>query len=309
MSSTGASGVVRLPVICGPTAAGKSALALRLAESTGAAIIAADSRQVYRGFDVGTAKATPAERARVPHFGIDFVDPTMRCSAADWAERVPGWIDATRAAARVPMVVGGTGFYLRALFDPLFEAPPLDDERRASLGEFLESLPGEELRRWCELLDPARATLGRTQLLRAVEVAVLTGKRISAWHASHARAPGMVARYLLVDPGSALADAIAARVDRMLEVGWLDEVRGLTRRIPVDAPAWTATGYDVLRTVVDGERSLAEARDLIVIQTRQYAKRQRTWFRHQLPADATTALDPSAPDAVERAQSWWAEGE
>src|SRR6185503_8213678 len=99
--------------------------------------------------------------------------------------------------------------------------------------------------------------------------AVLTGKRISVWHASHARAPVMAARYLLVDPGPVLADAIAARVDRMLELGWLDEVRDLSRRIPVDAPAWTATGYDLLRTVVDGERSLDEARDMIVIQTRQ----------------------------------------
>ncbi len=309
MSSTGASGVVRLPVICGPTAAGKSALALNLAESVGAAIIAADSRQVYRGFDAGTAKGTRAERARAPHFGIDFMDPTERCSAADWAERVPGWLDEARARARAPMIVGGTGFYLRALFDPLFEAPPLDDELRSSLGAYLESLPGDELRRWCDALDPPRAALGRTQLLRAVEVAVLTGKRISAWHASHARAPVMAARYLLVDPGPVLGDWVAARVDRMLDLGWLDEVRDLSRRIPVDAPAWTATGYDLLRTVVDGERSFDEARDMIVIQTRQYAKRQRTWFRHQLPPDATTLLDPAAPDALERAASWWAESE
>jgi tRNA dimethylallyltransferase len=307
MSSTGASGVVRLRVLCGPTAAGKSALALRLSEAIGGAVLSADSRQIYRGFDIGTAKPTESERRRVPHYGIDLVAAGERYSAADWAARVPEWIGLSRAAGRTPNIVGGTGFYLRALFDPLFAAPHVDAVRRAALGTFLDGMDIAELRRWCGVLDPARAALGRVQLIRAVETAVLSGERISDLHVSLARAPSYTARYLLIDPGTGLDREITARTDRMLAAGWLEEVQSLAETVPSDAPAWTATGYDVLRTVTRGECSLHEARDMIVMRTRQYAKRQRTWFRHQLPAGVTTTLDPRAGDALDRAIAWWRE--
>lgn len=299
--------VVRLAVICGPTAAGKSGLALRLAEATRAGILSADSRQVYRGFDLGTAKPTPAERAAVPHAGIDVDDPRERYSAARWMASVDDWRAALARQGRGVLVVGGTGLYLRTLAAPLFEEPPLDPVARAALERELQPLPLEELRRQCQALDPARAHLGRTQLLRAIEVARLTGQPISAWHQAHARAPRYAVRYLLVDPGAALQERIVHRVDAMLAAGWVDEVRALMDTVPPDAPAWNATGYDTIRQVVDGTLALAQAREQIVIATRQYAKRQRTWFRHQLPPDLVTHVNPTAADAYDRALAWCVE--
>jgi tRNA dimethylallyltransferase len=302
-------GVVRLRVIAGPTAAGKSALAMALAARVGAAIVSADSRQVYRGFDIGTAKATPDERARVPHYGVDLVEPTQRYSAADWAAAAGRWLGELSASGRPALLVGGTGFYLRALVDPLFAAPSLDAPARASLAGVLEPLPIDELRRWCRALDPERAHLGRTQLLRAVETALLTGERLSALHRSAPRAATAAARYLVVDPGRALAHRIETRLDAMLGAGWESEVRRLVQHVPEDAPAWSATGYDALRDVVRGARTLESARSDIVIATRQYAKRQRTWFRHQLGGAPVVMLDPTMPDALERATRWWMEEE
>ncbi len=308
MSSIDASGVVRLRVICGPTGAGKSALALRLAAAGGAAILSADSRQIYRGFDIGTAKPSSAERAAAPHFGIDLVDPMVRYSAAEWASAVPEWLAACREIGRTPLMVGGTGFYLRALFAPLFEEPSVDAPRRGQVAGHLQGFDTEALRRWCRVLDPPRAHLGRAQLLRAVETALLTGQRISDLHVRRARAPRYTARYLLVDPGRALAGTIAERTDRMLAAGWLDEVRALVARIAPEAPAWTATGYDALRDVVTGACTLQQARESIVMRTHRYAKRQRTWFRHQLEGSSTTLLDPHHEDCLTRALAWWNEG-
>lgn len=292
-----------LRVICGPTAAGKSRLALALAERHGAVIVSADSRQVYRGFDAGTAKPTAEERARVPHFGVDVAEPTARYSAADWAAGAEAWI--ADARAREPLVVGGTGFYLRALFAPLFEGPPLDEARRAALDRVLSPLSVPELRRWCERLDPPRAHLGRTQLLRSVETALLTGRRLSDLHRSSARAPRHAARYLVVDPGPVLAERIARRVDAMLDGGWVEEARALARRFPPDAPAWSATGYGVVRRLAAGELSRAEAARLITIETRQYAKRQRTWFRHQLAGADVTRVNPDDPRCDAAVEAWW----
>ncbi len=299
--------VVRLAIICGPTAAGKSGLALQLADAFGLGILSADSRQVYRGFDIGTAKPTAAEQARVPHAGIDVADPTERYSAARWMEGVAGWREALKGAARGVVVVGGTGLYLRTLSAPLFEEPPLDPDDRAALAEQLAPLPLEELRRQCLVLDPPRAHLGRTQLLRAIEVARLTGRPISEWHREQARPPRYDVRYLYVDPGEALHGWIAQRIDTMLAGGWVDEVRSLMLTVPSDAPAWNATGYQTIRQVADGTLSPERARDQILIATRQYAKRQRTWFRHQLPATQVVHISSAAPDAFDRARSWWSE--
>src|ERR1700694_5230184 len=148
-SSSGALDDAELRVITGPTAAGKTVLAIRLAERHRAVIISADSRQIYRGFDVGTAKPTPSERARVPHRGVDVADPTERYSAAAWAAAATGWIEEARREKRDVVIVGGTGFYVRALFAPLFAEPQLDPARRASLQRELAALPLAELRRWC----------------------------------------------------------------------------------------------------------------------------------------------------------------
>lgn len=294
-----------LRVIVGPTAAGKSALALRLATEVQASIISADSRQAYRGFDIGTAKASVTEQSAVPHFGLDVVAPDQRFSAAQWAEKTVQWVGEIQTAGRSPLIVGGTGFYLRALFDPFVEVPPMDGARRNALAAVLENFPGAELHRWCNALDPSRAHLGRTQQLRAIETALLLGRRLSDLHRSSARAPMLAPRYLLVDPGRSLAERVEHRVRQMLEAGWLAEVERLATNVPSDAPAWGATGYRDLRRALAGEITLDEAERRIVVATRQYAKRQRTWFRNQLNASLVTTVDPAGADVMDIVHAWW----
>jgi tRNA dimethylallyltransferase len=199
---------------------------------------------------------------------------------------------------------------VRALVAPLAAAPELGDAldplRRERLATFLGRMEPGELRRWAAALDPARAHLGRAQLLRAVETALLTGRRQSDLHAASDAAPAWPARYLLVDPGrDVLGGRIEQRVDRMLAAGWVDEVRRLAASVPGDAPAWSGTGYDAVRRLAAGELTLERAREAVVVATRQYAKRQRTWFRHQLPAAGVTHLDPLRPDAWDVAAAWW----
>ncbi len=300
----GDSDVRELPVICGPTAAGKSAVAMALAERTGALLISADSRQVYRRFDVGTAKPSRDDRERVSHAGIDIIDPVDRYSAAQWSATALEWIADADARGQPVIVVGGTGFYLHALESPLFDSPPLDPEARAVVLAELEEESTDALRRRCADVDPARAHLGRTQLLRALETAMLTGRPLSAWLRERARPAVVRCHYLLVDPGDVLRDRIEVRVTQMLDAGWEDEIRALSPDVPPDAPAWNACGYRALRDALDGAVSRDSAVQRTIIDTRQYAKRQRTWFRHQLPPDRVTQLDPASPDALRRATAW-----
>lgn len=278
---------------------------MALAARIGALVISADSRQVYRHFDIGTAKPTPDDRARVQHRGVDVIDPTERYSAAQWCESALGWIAETDAVGQPVIVVGGTGFYLRALEEPLFESPPLDPVARAEVLARLDTLDTTALRTWCERVDPARAHLGRTQLLRALEVHELTGRPLSVWQVERARPAVVQPRYLLVDPGTVLRDRIATRVRTMLDAGWEAEVSRLAHDVPADAPAWNACGYAMLRAAQSGTMNRADAIERTIIDTRQYAKRQRTWFRHQLPAGRVTPLDPAAPDAGTRAIEWF----
>ena len=295
-----------LLVVCGPTGAGKSAIAMRLAARHRVTIVSADSRQIYRGFDVGTAKPTRDEQARVPHRGVDIADPGERWSAARWADDAMRWIGEAYDAGRRPVVVGGTGLYIRALVDPIAAAPPLDPARRAALARVREAMSPSELRRWCAALDPARASLGRTQQLRAVETALLAGRRLSDVHAAAPGASRVAARYLVVDPGvDRLRAWIAARVRAMLAAGWPDEVRRLRAIVPADAPAWRTTGYATVGQLLDGEIDLASAVERIAIETRQYAKRQRTWFRHQLGDEGVARLDPTDAGADALVERWW----
>jgi tRNA dimethylallyltransferase len=299
-------------VICGPTAAGKTVAALRLSRLAAIAVISADSRQVYRRFDIGTAKPTPDERQAVPHYGIDVLEPTERASAAWWAAEADAWMRDAIARGRTPVVVGGTGLYLRALFGVLFEEPAMDPARRRALQRELESRSVAELRRWVERLDPERAHLGRTQLLRAIELPLLTGRRISELHHEGRTAPRWRARYLVVDPGVGLSGRIEQRTRAMFANGWAREVRELLRTVPHDAPAWNATGYSVVRAMEQGEgarmtdgpqltRDAAEER--VIIDTRQYAKRQRTWFRHQLAGEDVTRIAHADDDQA--LADWW----
>lgn len=304
MSWSGGSGVRDIAIICGPTAAGKSAIALALAERTGAVLVSADSRQVYRRFDIGTAKPDVADRARVPHLGIDVIEPTARYSAAEWMASATEWIhDATRRGQPV-IIVGGTGFYLRALESPLFESPPLDPVAREAVLKELDGCSTGDLRAQCTIVDPERAHLGRTQLLRALETHRLTGRPLSQWQRERARPAAFRGHYLLVDPGEQLRTRIAARVDDMLLAGWEAEVERLAADVPADAPAWNACGYAELRSSLSGDVTRAAAIERTIIDTRQYAKRQRTWFRHQLPADRVTPLDPTSVHALADAGRW-----
>lgn len=304
----------RMRIICGPTAAGKSAIALELAETFGAAIVSADSRAIYCGFDIGTAKPTREECARVTHYGIDVAEPDERFSAARWAVEAEEWIESAGEIEKEPVIVGGTGLYIKALVEPLFSAPKLDSVRRSELEREVESKSIAELRRWCTELDPTRAHLGRTQLVRAIETAVLGGKRISDLHSLHnaereASRPTASATYLVVDPGGSLSARIEERVERMLENGWIHEVEGLARKIPPEAPAWKASGYSVMREHVEGNLDLSSAKERVIIETRQYAKRQRTWLRHQLPPAAVTHVNPEDSQARAVAREWWERAE
>jgi tRNA dimethylallyltransferase len=314
MSSNVALAGDRIRVICGPTAAGKSEIALNLALEYAATIISADSRQIYRGFDIGTAKPGASELRTVPHRGIDVAEPTQRYSASAWAAAAREWISEANDARRSPMIVGGTGFYIRALFDPLFDAPQIDVDRRQALELVMNQLPIGELRRWCRTLDPVKARLGRVQMSRAVETALLTGRRLSDLQQESAErhamsAPVFQAHYLVVDPGSRLASRIENRVDAMLNSGWVEEVRSLSAHVPPEAPAWKASGYRAVRELVEGHASLSSARERIIIETRQYAKRQRTWFRHQLGAGSVTCVDPDDPACGAAVERWWKTGE
>ncbi len=303
----------KLRIICGPTGAGKSEIALELAAAREAAIVSADSRQIYCYFDIGTAKPTRKDCARITHYGIDVAEPFERYSAARWASEADEWIECAAEIEKTPVIVGGTGLYIKALVEPLFDAPDIDQVQRAQLEREMETRTLSELRDWCRNLDPARAHLGRAQLTRAIETALLTGMRISDLHARHkASIPSQESadpRYLVVDPESGLAARIERRVDAMLEAGWAEEVRDLIESVPEDAPAWKASGYEVMRDYVEDRCDLSTARQRVIIETRQYAKRQRTWFRNQLPAAAVTRVNPEDSRANAVVREWWERAE
>jgi tRNA dimethylallyltransferase len=306
MSLSDASDEGSLRVIAGPTGAGKSAMAMLLASEFGGGIISADSRQVYRGFDIGTGTPTLEERERVPHWGISVADPAERWSAARFAAAADSWIADCTARCLVPVVVGGTGLWIAALVKPLAPVPELDPDARAALEAELAARSHEELKRWCAQLDPGLVRLGPVQWRRAIEVALLTGRRLSDWQRdASAQSPPRPVRYLVLDPGAALDGRIAARVDAMFAAGWVAEVRRLMSAVPPGASAWRACGYVRLRDAVASGLDPASVRDAIVRETRQYARRQRTWLRRQLAHGPVTRLDPLEAGAVDRARAWW----
>ncbi len=271
------------PLVClvGSTASGKSALALEVAERAGAELVCCDSVTVYRGLDVGSAKPSPAERARVPHHALDVAEPTEPFTAARWVEVAERAIADVRARGKVPLVVGGTGLYLRALVEGLFEAPPPDPALRARL----LALPTEELARRVAEGDPEAARkiapADRVRLSRALEVLEQTGRPISAWQAeSRARGPRHAALLVGLDPPrEVLYPRIDARVEAMMAAGWLDEVRALVARFGPDARALGALGYRTLVQHLRDELPLDNAVAVIQRETRNFAHRQRTWFR------------------------------
>ena len=285
------------PVLVGPTGVGKTAVAAALAALTPITVISADARQVYRGLDIGTAKPDRATLARVPHRGLDLIDPGERFSAGRFARDATAWIAEARAAQRQPVVVGGTGLYIRALADGLFREPPFDPARREQLRHWSESLEGSDLVRWAGRLDPQFLVGGRQRAARAVEVALLTGHALSWWQ-REAREGGTLRPWYiqLTVPREVLHRRLAARVDQMLAAGLVGEVqRQLDAGVDPDAPGLDGIGYREVVAMLNGQLSESALRDAILVATRRYAKRQDTWFRNQL----------RAPYAVRSAPGTW----
>jgi tRNA dimethylallyltransferase len=300
-----------VPVIVGPTAVGKTAVVLALAAHWPVTVISADSRQIYRGLDIGTAKPTAKERQAVPHLGIDLVEPGERYSAGRFAAEAAGWLS-DLAPSRQPVVVGGTGFYVRALADGLFREPPLPAERRERLRSW--SREAEGLGRWATRLDPGYSGGGRQRAARCVEVALLTGRPLSWWQVK-AKADGVMRPWYvrLTAPRAVLHRRIEERVRRMLDEGFVAEVRGvLDRGAAPDAAGLDGVGYREVVRHLAGELPDEELAAAIAGSTRRYAKRQETWFRHQLAGHLVVTLDTTeAPEVLARGivQLWEERGD
>jgi len=276
-----------LTVITGPTASGKSALAVELARRYGGEIVGADSQQVYRHFDIGTAKPSEAERAAVAHHLVSVVEPLEPFSAAEYQRRADAAIADIHARGKRVFVVGGTGMYLRILLHGLVEAPGASPELRAEL-EALAAAEGREVvhRRLAEVDPETAAKLPPQDLMRvirALEIHAQTGKPASEFRREHAFAPSRhpFRMYVLSPPREALYRAIDARTAALFERGLVDEVRSLLGRGYAEAAPMRSVGYVQARAVVDGTLSEREAIEQTAQETRRYAKRQLTWFRKE----------------------------
>jgi tRNA dimethylallyltransferase len=298
----------RVPVLVGPTAVGKTAVALALAAHWPLEVISADSRQVYRRLDIGTAKPSRKEQARVPHHGVDLVDPGARYSAGHFARDGVCWLDEIRSRGKLPVVVGGTGLYVRALAEGLFAEPSLDVARRRALDAWTARLEAIELLRWAARLDPGFRGGGRQRAARAIEVALLSGRPLSYWQQA-ARAQGSLDPWYIVltVPRPVLHQRIARRAEEMVRRGLIEEVASvLTEGHGPKTPGLDGIGIREAVEYLHGLRPRESVAGAIAVGTRQYAKRQETWFRHQLAGRVTT-LDATRPPeklAAEIAGLW-----
>jgi tRNA dimethylallyltransferase len=278
-------------IIAGPTASGKSALALELAAAFGGTIINADSQQIYRDLKILSARPDAAAMRHVPHRLYGFLDAAERGSVAIWRERALAGIAAAQAEGRLPFLVGGTGLYLRALQRGLAPVPAIPAPTRAEAAELYDALGGAEFRERLAVLDPATASRlpagDRQRLLRAWEVVRATGRTLGEWHR---RAPGSaplrIATILIMPPREVLYAACDRRFALMIGEGALDEAAALAARgLAADLPAMKGVGVPELLRHLRGEIPLEDAIAMAQRATRRYAKRQMTWFRHQIVAD------------------------
>ena len=290
----------RFLAIVGPTGAGKTALSLRVARKLGGEIISLDSRQIYRGMDIGTAKVSPAERALVPHHGLDLRNPDQRYSAGEFGRDARRWIDAIERRGRVPVLAGGTGFFLRVLTEPIFREPPMDPVERRALEDLLAGLPRDELERWVRRFDPERAEVaiagGCQRMLRVLSITILTGQNLSWWHVRHPTEGNALAGTIcLVEvPRDVLDERIRRRTAEMVRGGLADEVaRLISDGYGRGDRGMNAVGYREIEDHLAGKLTLREAEERIRVATRRYARRQYTWFRHQL-GPGTVRIDGTA---------------
>jgi len=271
-------------------------------------VLSADSRQIYRRLDIATAKPSVRERTRVPHHGVDIVSPGERYSAGRFARDATATVAAIIRRRQLPVVVGGTGLYIRALAEGLFHEPPMDGERRRLLDAWLARLEPLDLVRWAARLDPGFRGGGRQRATRAVEVALLTGRPLSYWQDAARAGRGIDAWYVvLTAPRPVLHRRIEARTQAMVQRGLLGEVAAvLADGIRPGAPGLDGIGVREAVSVLLGERPAEMLAQDIVVSTRQYAKRQETWFRHQLPGERITLDATRGPDALaaEIAELW-----
>jgi len=274
-------------VLAGPTASGKTGLALVWAEATGAEIVAMDSMSLYRGMTIGTAKATPKEQARVPHHLLDILEPHQDFSVADYVEAAATACETIVAAGGVPLFVGGTGLYLRGLLRGVFDGPSADWDIR----ERLESQAAEQPEGWLwsqlQKTDPETAQRlhphDNRRLVRALEVQELTGRPLSQQQDQGPAADSVRPRQVvwLSPPRDWLYPRINRRVDEMVENGLIEEVRGLLECDPPPGrTARQALGYKEIIDHLEGRISLEEAVDTIKRHTRRFARKQTTWFRN-----------------------------
>ena len=292
--------------LTGPTTSGKTQLSCALARILEVEIISMDSRQVYKGMDIGTDKVPDDVREQVPHHALDLVDPDERYSAGQFARDARDWIKEIIKRDRVPVLAGGTGFFLKAITEPVFSEPPLDSARLKKIRRYLSTLDYRVLAKWVEKLDPERASLaidgGPQRMSRTIEVALLTGKPLSSWHRESpsdvAALTGLIIQLEL--PREEIDRRINDRVTYMVERGLVSEVRSLLEAgYTLDDPGMTATGYREIAHYLKGGQTLEEAMEEIRRNTRRYARRQLTWFRNQLPPsvcmiDATASIDVQA---------------
>jgi tRNA dimethylallyltransferase len=275
-----------LVVVLGPTAVGKSRIAVDLALRFGGEVVSGDSIQVYRGFDIGTDKPTEETRRGVPHHLIDIVGPEVQFTAADFVREALAAARGIAARGHLPIVAGGTGLYLKALLDGLFPGPGRDDAVRAALEAEAKEKGLDALYHRLEAVDPEYARMirgrDRVRIIRALEVHATTGRPISE-HFRSTESPvkgRTIVRIGLRLEREALVKRIEARVDRMFARGLVEEVRGLLARgVPGTAPPFRALGYSHVLRHLRGEIGRDEAVALTKADTRQYAKRQMTWFR------------------------------
>jgi tRNA dimethylallyltransferase len=277
-----------LVVIVGPTAAGKSALGVWLAERLGGEVVACDSTQLYRGFDIGTAKPPLSERRGIPHHLIDVLEPTEEATAGGYRQLALAVLYDLKQRKRLPIFTVGTGLYLRILLEGLADVPQRSEELRERLRASAEEHSPGHLHRILRRLDSESAqkiaARDEQKLIRAIEVRVLSRKPISELHRT-GRSPlegWRPVKIGLMPPREHLYERIHARTSAMLEQGWLGEVQGLLQSgLNENAKPFDFIGYRELRAVLRSEISLEQAREAIQQATRRYAKRQLTWFRRE----------------------------
>ncbi len=274
--------MTRIPLLGAPTASGKSSLALALAQELPIEVVTADAMQVYRGMDIGTAKPTAAERALVPHHLLDLVTPAESFSVAQWVAAAEEVIAGIIARGAVPLVVGGTGFYLRALAQGLPLVPPADPAVQAAIERELAESGLDALRSELRAVAPEdaeRAGLNPRRVVRAVEILRRTGKAPSSF--GYSTPAFRYDKVVLLPTVESLAPRITERAAQMFAQGLVGEVQGLVERYPAQSTALQAIGYKEVAAHLRGEASLEEAQEAVRLATAQYAKRQLTWFRRE----------------------------